>query len=156
MNISNLGKMMIIIWWYKCIIWKHDRLTPSFKWNTRVLGNDIKWTESPVGGSVAALRIPLRSKSDITETNSSTARNMLNHQLWLESQIFHVWVYGKNVKEPVCFHSPGSHSCSSLPSARCRPSQAQSRMEQLEDTDKAIKLHQDRGRNLSSPADYLI
>lgn len=66
------------------------------------------------------LSFPSRSNSDITETNSFTGRTMLNHQLWLESQVFHVRLYGKNVKDPVCFHSSGPEWSSPPPVPHCR------------------------------------
>lgn len=45
---------------------------------------------------------------------------MRNRQLWLESQIFHVWLYGKNVKDPVCFHSQGPEWSGPTPVPHCR------------------------------------
>lgn len=80
----------------------------------------IPGAESPLGGSVVGFLFPPRSNSDITETNSFTGRNMLNHQLWLVSQIFHVRLYGKNVKDPVCFHPAGPEWSSPTPVPHCR------------------------------------
>lgn len=91
----------------------------------KCLNTSKKWCpitgkESPLGGSAAGFLFPPCSNSDITETNSFTGRNMLNHQLWLESQIFHARLYGKNVKDPVCFHSPGLEWSSPTAVPHCR------------------------------------